>query len=166
MIGVVALSILVYDQTKSVAPTAGFFLAARFLPALLATGLTAQLDRYGIRRTLPSLYALEALIFLSLAFLAGGDRFVLAPVLALAAVDGTLAITGRGLTRGAIGVLLQPQDLLTEGNALLNLGFAASSVFGAALGGALIAAFGVSAALLVDAASFAVIAVTLLAARE
>ena len=43
----------------------------------------------------------------------------------------------------------------------MNLGFAASSVFGAAIGGALIAAFGVSAALLVDAASFLVIAVLL-----
>ena len=41
----------------------------------------------------------------------------------------------------------------------MNLGFAGSSVFGAAIGGALIAAFGISAALLVDAASFLVIAV-------
>src|SRR4051812_37769817 len=31
-IGVIALSILVYDQTGSVAPTAGFFLFAKFLP--------------------------------------------------------------------------------------------------------------------------------------
>ena len=143
-IGVIALSILVYDQTESVAPTAGFFLFARFLPALLATGLTAQLDRYGLRRTLPSLYVVEALIFVILAFLADGDRFFLPLVLALGAVDGTLAITGRGLTRGAVAVLLQPKDLLTEGNALMNLGFAASSVFGAALAGGLIAAFGVS----------------------
>ena len=37
-IGVIALSILVYDQTEAVAPTAGFFLFAKFLPALLATG--------------------------------------------------------------------------------------------------------------------------------
>jgi MFS family permease len=48
----------------------------------------------------------------------------------------------------------------------MNLGFAASSVFGAALAGALIAAFGVSVALLVDAASFTVIAVVLVAARD
>jgi MFS family permease len=165
-IGVIALSILVYDQTESVAPTAGFFLFAKFLPALLATGLTAQLDRYGLRRTLPALYGVEGLIFVVLAFLADGDRFFLPLVLALGAVDGTLAITGRGLTRGAVGVLLQPKELLTEGNALMNLGFAFSSVFGAALAGALIAAFGVSAALLVDAASFTVIAILLLVARD
>jgi hypothetical protein len=165
-IGVVALSILVYDQTESVAPTAGFFLFAKFLPALLATGLTAQLDRYGLRRTLPTLYAAEAVVFMILAFLADGDRFVLPLVLFLGAIDGTLAITGRGLTRGAVAVLLQPRGLLTEGNALMNLGFAASSVFGAALAGVLIAVFGLSAALLVDAASFALIAAVLAVARD
>ena len=61
-IGVIALSILVYDRTEAVAPTAGFFLVAKFLPALLATGLTAQLDRFALRRTLPALYVLEALV--------------------------------------------------------------------------------------------------------
>lgn len=165
-IGVVALSVLVYDRTESVAPTAGFFLVAKFLPALLATGLTAHLDRYGLRRTLPALYATEALVFAVLAFLATGDRFFLPLVLVLGALDGTLAITGRGLTRGAVAVLLQPKELLTEGNALMNLGFAASSVFGAALAGGLISAFGLSAALLVDAASFLAIAAVLLVARD
>jgi predicted MFS family arabinose efflux permease len=165
-IGVVALAILVYDQTESVAPTAGFFLIAKFLPALFATGLTAHLDRFGLRKTLPALYGVEALVFSILAFLADGDRFLLPLVLLLAAIDGTLAITGRGLTRGAVAVLLQPKDLLSEGNALMNLGFAVSSVFGAALAGALIAAFGVSVALLVDAASFAAIALVLAVAHD
>jgi MFS family permease len=161
-IGVVALSILVYDQTEAVAPTAGFFLIAKFLPALLATVLTAHLDRFGLRRTLPALYGIEAVVFALLAFLAADDRFFLPLVLLLGAIDGTLAITGRGLTRGAVAVLLQPRDLLSEGNALMNLGFAASSVFGAALAGLLISAFGVSVALLVDAASFLAIAAILL----
>jgi predicted MFS family arabinose efflux permease len=165
-IGVVALSILVYDRTEAVAPTAGFFLIAKFLPALLATGLTAHLDRFGLRKTLPALYGIEAVVFSLLALLASGDRFFLPLVLLLGAIDGTLAITGRGLTRGAVGVLLLPKDLLSEGNALMNLGFAVSSVFGAALAGLLIAVFGLSAALLVDAASFAVIAVVLLVARD
>ena len=44
---------------------------------------------------------------------------------------------------------------------MLNVGFAAASVGGAALGGLLVNLFGVSTALLVDAASFAVIAVVL-----
>ena len=165
-IGVVALSILVYDRTESVAPTAGFFLVAKFLPALLATGLTAHLDRFDLRKTLTALYAVEALAFAALAFLADGDRFFLPLVLALGLLDGTLAITGRGLTRGAVGVLLKPKDLISEGNALMNLGFAAASVFGAALAGGLIALWGVSVALLVDAASFAVIAIIIAAAKD
>ena len=164
-IGVVALAVLVFDRTESVAPTAGFFLVAKFFPALFATGLTAHLDRLPLRRTLPAIYALEAVVFGALALLADGDRFVLALVLVLGLIDGTLAITGRGLTRGAVGALLQPRELIAEGNALMNLGFAASSVFGAALAGGLIAAFGLSVALLVDAASFLVIAIVLAAIR-
>src|SRR3954452_18585091 len=62
-IGVVALAVLVFDRTQEVAPTAAFFLVAKFLPALFATGLTAQLDQLPLRRTLPALYAVEALIF-------------------------------------------------------------------------------------------------------
>jgi predicted MFS family arabinose efflux permease len=165
-IGVVALSILVYDRTNAVAPTAGFFLVAKFLPALFATGLTAHLDRFSLRRTLPTLYGLEALVFAALAFLADGDRFFLPLVLLLGAIDGTLAITGRGLTRGAVATLLQPKGMISEGNALMNLGFAASSVFGAAAAGGLIAVFGLSVALLVDAASFLAIALVLLAAKD
>jgi predicted MFS family arabinose efflux permease len=158
--------VLVFDRTQDVAPTAGFFLVAKFLPALLATGLTARLDQLALRRTLPAIYAAEALVFGALALLAADDRFVLALVLVLAALDGTLAITGRGLTRGAVAATLQPKGLIAEGNALMNLGFAASSVFGAALAGALIAAFGLSAALLVDAASFLLIAGWLASSRD
>jgi Transmembrane secretion effector len=165
-IGVIALSILVFDRTNAVAPTAGFFVVARFLPALFATGLTAHLDRFSLRRTLPALYLLEACAFAVLAFLAEGDNFFLPLVLALGAVDGTLAITGRGLTRGAVAALLQPKDLISEGNALMNLGFAAASVFGAALAGGLIAVFGLPAALLVDAASFVLIALVLVLAKD
>jgi predicted MFS family arabinose efflux permease len=165
-IGVVALAVLVFDQTEAVAPTAGFFLVAKFLPALFATGLTAHLDRLPLRRTLPAIYMLEAAVFGALALLADESRFVLALVLALGFVDGTLAITGRGLTRGAVGALLQPRKLIREGNALMNLGFAVSSVFGAAIAGGLITAFGVAAALAVDAASFAAIALVLALSRD
>ena len=76
---------------------------------------------------------------------------------------GTLAITGRGLTRGAVAAVLQPAGLLREGNAMMNVGFAVASVGGAALAGLLIAAVGVATALFVDAASFLVIAALLAA---
>ncbi len=157
-VGVVALAVLVYDSTKEVAPTAAFFIAAKFLPALLAPALTARLDQNSLRRTLPAIYAFEAAVFAVLALIADRD-FVLLPVLALALVDGSLAITGRGLTRGAVAAVLQPAGLLKEGNALLNIGFAVAAVGGAGLAGLLIGTVGLPTALYVDAASFLIIAV-------
>ncbi len=127
-VGMVALALLVFDRTHEVAPTAGFFLIAKFLPAFFATGLTAQLDRRSLRWTLPGIYCVEAVAFAALGFLAGGGRFVLSLVLVLGFVDGTLAITGRGLTRGAVAAVLQKRNLIGEGNALMNLGFAVASV--------------------------------------
>jgi MFS family permease len=163
-VGVVALAVLVFDRTDAVAPTAAFFFAAKFLPALLAPALTARCDQTALRRVLPALYVLEALVFALLALIAHND-FLLVPVLALGLLDGTLALTGRSLTRGAVASTLQPADLLKEGNALMNVGFAVSSVGGAALGGLLIAELGISTALLVDAASFLAIAILMASTR-
>jgi MFS family permease len=163
-IGIVALAVLVYDRTGAVAPTAAFFFAAKFLPALLAPVLTARLDQVAVRRSLPALYVLEALVFAALALIAHGD-FVLALVLALGLLDGALALTGRALTRGAVAGILQPAGLLREGNALLNVGFAFSTVGGSALGGVLISELGISTALLVDAWSFLAIALLLALTR-
>ena len=157
-VGIVALAVLVYNSTEAVAPTAAFFIAAKFLPAIVAPALTARLDQIALRRSLPALYVLEAIVFTALALIADGT-FVLVLVLALGLLDGALAITGRGLTRGAVAGVLQPVGRLKEGNALMNIGFAISSVGGAALAGLLIAEFGVATALYVDAASFLTIAV-------
>lgn len=165
-VGIVALALLVFDRTDAVAPTAGFFLIAKFLPAFFATGLIAHVDRRPLRRALPALYALEALVFAALGYLAENGRFLLPAVLVLGFVDGTLAITGRGLTRGAVATVLQPRALIGEGNALMNFGFAVASVGGAALAGGLIAAFGLPVALFLDAASFLVIAVLLATSRR
>jgi MFS family permease len=159
-VGIVALAILVYDRTQAVAPTAAFFIAAKFLPALLAPALTARLDQMAVRRSLPAIYLFEAAVFAALALVASGD-FFLPLVLALGLLDGALAITGRSLTRGAVASVLQPTGLLKEGNALMNIGFAVASVGGAALAGLLISEFGVATALLFDAASFLAIAIIL-----
>ena len=164
-VGIVALAVLVYDRTGDVAPTAAFFLAAKFLPALVAPALTARLDQVALRRSLPALYLAEAVTFAVLALIADGT-FFLALVLVLGLLDGALAITGRSLTRGAVATVLQPAGLLKEGNALMNIGFAIASVGGAALAGLLIAEFGVATALLVDAASFLAIAIILAATRD
>jgi hypothetical protein len=144
-VGVVALAVLVYDRTGAVAPTAAIFIAAKFLPALIAPLLTARVDQLALRRVLPVIYVLEAAAFAALGLIAASE-FLLALVLALALVDGTLAITGRGLTRGAVAAVLQPVALLREGNAMMNVG-----------------TVGLATALYVDAASFLVIAALLAA---
>ena len=87
-------------------------------------------------------------------------------MLVLALVDGILMLTARGLSRGAVNAILQPAGELRAGNALLNIGFAVSSIGGAALGGLLVDSFGVGTALAVDAASFAVIAMLMATCRH
>ncbi len=70
-VGIVALAVLVYDRTEAVAPTAAFFLTAKFLPALIAPALTARFDQVALRKSLPGLYVVEALAFAALALVAG-----------------------------------------------------------------------------------------------
>ena len=162
-VGLVALAVLVYRETSDPLATTALFMAAQFLPAFLAPMLTARTDQQSLRVVLPAIYAAEAVVFVLLALFAA--TFSLVAVLVLALVDGILMLTARGLSRGAVNAVLQPRGLLREGNGLLNVGFAAASVGGAALGGLLVKAFGVETALLVDAASFAVIAVVLATCR-
>ena len=162
--GVIALALLVYEQTGTAIATAALFTAAKFIPAFLAPGLTARLDQLDLRRTLGAIYLAEGLVFGALAIVADG-RYVLAVVLVLALVDGTLAVTARALTRGAVGTLMQPQGLLKEANGLLNVGFATASVGGAALAGLIIAQWSLSLALAADAVSFVIIALVLARTR-
>jgi MFS family permease len=163
-IGVVALALLVYEETGEAAATAALFIAGKFIPAFIAPGLTARVDQLDLRRVLSGIYLVEAVVFGVLAWLADG-RQLLALVFVLAFVDGTLAVTARALTRGAIGTLLQPIGLLKEANGLLNVGFAVASVGGAALAGLLISQWSISLALAADAFSFLAIAIVFLGTR-
>jgi predicted MFS family arabinose efflux permease len=149
----------VYGETRDPLATTALFIAAQFLPAFFSPILTAHVDQRRLRTVLPLIYGTEAVLFAVLALLA--SSFLLVAVLVLALLDGVLMLTARGLSRGAVNTVLQPRGLLREGNGLLNMGFAAASVGGAALGGLLVDLFGIEAALLVDAGSFAVIAVVL-----
>jgi len=155
---VVALAVLVLDQTGSALATAGFFFAAKFLPAFAAPPLTAATDRVAPRAALSGLYAAESLLFAALAFLAS-SAFSLPVILLLAFADGTFALTARALSRATTSALLGPR--LREGNAVLNVAFAVSTAAGPAVAGILVATVGVSATLAVDAASFAVVALIL-----
>ncbi len=154
--GIIALSVLVFDRTDSALATAALFLGTRFLPALFAPILVTRAERPPPRFALPVIYCAEAAVFAFLALLAG--HFSLAAVVALAAVDGALALTGRALTRAVVATALEPTGELRAGNAVLNVAFTGGAAIGPALAGLVVAGFGVQSALLLDAVSFYVVA--------
>lgn len=158
-LGVVALAILVLDQTGRVMAPVALFVAARLVPAFVSPVLTAKLDRQAIGRSLPRLYVGEAIAFGLLALFA--EHFWLPIVLLLALIDGVIAVTARGITRGAVAGLLAPAGMLREGNAVVNVGFAAASAAGPAAGGLIVAGWGPGTALLIDAVSFLVVGLML-----
>ncbi len=160
--GIIALSLLVFDRTDSALATAGLFLGTRFLPALLAPILVARAERPPPRFALPVIYCGEAAAFGALALLA--DHFSLAAVIVVATIDGALALAGRALTRAVVAAQLEPTGELRAGNALLNVAFTGGAALGPALAGLVVAGFGVQTALLLDAASFYAIAWILLTA--
>jgi len=161
--GIVALSVLVFDRTGSALATAALFIGTRFLPALAAPILVARVEQPPPRFALPVIYCGEAAAFGALALLAGKD-FALAGVIVLAAVDGALALTGRALTRAVVAALLEPAGELRAGNAVLNVAFTGGAAIGPGLAGLVVAGFSVQTALLLDAASFYAIAWILLTA--
>src|SRR4051794_31882171 len=161
--GIVALSVLVFDRTGSAVATAALFLGTRFLPALITPVLVAKIEQPPPRFALPVLYCGEAAAFGGLALLAGGD-FALALVVLLATIDGTLALTARSLTRAVVAALLEPAGELRSGNAVLNVAFTGGAAIGPGVAGLVVAGFGVQTALLLDAVSFYAIAWILLTA--
>ena len=75
-------------------------------------------------------------------------------MVALAAVDGALALAARALTRAVAATLLEPTGELRAGNAILNVAFTGGAAVGPAIAGLVVAGFGVQSALLLDAVSF------------
>ena len=162
-LGIVALSVLVFEQTDSALATALLFIGTGFLPALLTPVMVARLERPPPRFVLPTIYAGEAAAFGALALLAG--NFSLPAVVVVATIDGALALTARTLTRAVSAAMLEPEGELRAGNAILNVAFTGGAAVGPALAGAVVAALGVQSALLFDAVSFYLIACILLTAR-
>src|SRR3954465_7289579 len=161
--GTVALSLLVFDHTHSALATTALWLCTLLVPAFVGPAATAQLDRLGVRRVLPTLYLAEAAIFAALALLTSSPWLPL--VLVLAAADGILALVGRALTPGAVAATLKPDGELEAGNTLLNVSFSLSFAIGPAIGGLVIAAWGVAAGRWVSAGIFAAMTVTLATSR-
>ena len=164
-LGDIALAVLVFDQTGNAIATALLFVGTRFVPALVAPAIVTRVEVLRPRLSLPLLYGADAVVFALLALIAS-QHFSLALVVALGAVDGTLALAARALTRSTSAALLAPAGLLRRGNALFNIGFTAAGALGPAIAGLVVANAGVSAALWADAASFALVAVMLAGARS
>jgi MFS family permease len=159
----IALAVLVYDHTGDALATTALFISTKFLPSLLVPALAAHVERIPVGRTLGALYVAEALTFGALAL--STYAFALVVVCLLAFVDGTLAATGRAVTRAASVALLEPAGVLREGNAALNVGFATMNIAGPALAGVLVAAGGPPVALGLASAVFLGLAAMLLATR-
>jgi MFS family permease len=155
-LGIIALAVLVFDRTDSALATTALFLGTRFVPALLSPLFVVRVERTPPRFALAGIYCIEAAAFGVLALMV--DHFSLAAVVAVATVDGTLALMGRSLTRSVVAALLEPTGELRSGNAILNMGFTAGAAVGPAVGGLVVASSGTQEALLLDALSFFVIA--------
>jgi MFS family permease len=140
--GIVALSVLVYEETHSPYATAALFFGTRFLPAIFAPLLVTRVEKPPPRLVLPIIYCLETAAFGALALLV--SNFSLAAVIVVATIDGALALAGRALTRASVVTMLSDPGELRAGNA--------------ALAGLVVAALGLQAALFANAASFYLVA--------
>lgn len=160
--GIVALSVLVLEQTGSALATTLLFLGNFFFPALLTPLVVARVERPPPRFVLPAIYAGEAIAFGALALLA--DYFSLTAIVVVATIDGVLALSARALTRAVAVSMLRPTGELRAGNAILNVAFTGGAAVGPALAGGVVAAVGVQSALLLDAVSFYLVAWILLTA--
>jgi MFS family permease len=160
-LGIIALAVLVFDRTGSAIATTALFLGTRFVPALATPACVARVERTPPRFSLALIYTAEAAAFGVLALLV--DHFSVVLVVAVATIDGTLALMGRSLTRAVVAALLKSEGELRSGNAILNLGFTTGAAAGPALGGLVVAGFGLQSALLLDALSFLVIAAVMFA---
>ena len=146
----VALALLVLNKTGSVAWTTAYFILAKGLPAVVAPAITAALDRHALAR-LEWLYGGLAVLTAAMCALP-----VPAALLPLAALAASCALPARSLTRAQVARRLTNSGLLREGNAVMNIAFAAAATVGAAAGGALVALVGYRAALVAGAIAAAV----------
>jgi hypothetical protein len=172
-IGLVALSLAVFDHTHSALAVAALLFAWQALPAFVVPAVVARVEASDRHSELSALYFIEAVATAALAVLLW--QFWLPSVLLLAAIDGTAALaasallradvarTGRDeLTRRRDGSAPEDENIdpiageeaEQKANAALNIAFSTSFVAGPVIGGVVVAAAGASAALFIDVASF------------
>ncbi len=180
--GTVALSVSIYDHTRSAVAVTALFVA-RFAPALAVPALVARVEASPRRGRLSAIYALEAAFTAALAGLVW--QFWLPGVLVLVALDGAGALAASALLRteaarpepneaasaeatAPVSAPPPPEALLGGGdpepelpapeahgaNALLNVALSISVVVGPTLAALAVRGVGAPLALAIDAASF------------
>jgi MFS family permease len=169
-IGIVALLAVVYDRTGSAVAVSALLLAWQALPAFAVPALVARLEASRHGRELTALYLFEAVTTAALAVMV--SHFWLPAVLVLAALDGTAALAANALLRAGLARAAaessaqeRSEELEQEANAALNIAFSITFVAGPAVGGAIVAAAGAPAALVVDVGSFLICGLALLDLR-
>ena len=138
---------------------------AKFAPVLLfgiAGGVIA--DRGDRKRTLLGAQIMLCLVACTLATLTFTDLISIWAIYGLAFLDGAFFSVAQP-TRQAIIPNLVPREALPGAATMGNLGFHAGAVTGPALGGLVIGLFGPGVAYVVDACSFAVVAIAVVLIR-
>jgi len=179
-VGLVALSLAVFDHTHSALAVAALLFAWQALPAFLVPAVVARVEASARRSELSGLYFFEAVATATLAVLLW--HFWLPAVLLLAALDGTAALAANALLRAEVarvardqvqahpGSATRPGESLEDesqeaerrANAALNVAFSIAFVAGPVIGGAVTAAAGAPAALFIDVGSFLICGALLL----
>ena len=171
-LGLVALSLAVFDHTHSAFAVAALLFAWQALPALLGSTVVARVEASARRSELSGLYVFEAVATAALAVLLW--HFWLPAVLLLAVLDGTAALAARALLRAEVARVARDQvngqragaegsvesleadvqEAERKANAALNVASSVAFVAGPVVGGVVVAAVGGPAALFVDVGSF------------
>jgi hypothetical protein len=179
-VGLVALSLAVFDRTHSPLAVAALLFAWQALPAFLVPAVVARVEASARKSELSGLYVFEAVTTAALAVLLW--HFWLPAVLLLAALDGTAALAANALLRAEVArvgrdqITGQPdgptgsdesleaarQEAERKANAALNVAFSVAFVAGPVIGGAVVAAADAPAALFIDVGSFLICGALLL----
>jgi Major Facilitator Superfamily len=171
-VGLVALSLAVFDHTHNAFAVAALLFAWQAVPALLASVVVARVEASARHGGLSTLYVFEAVVTAALAVFLW--HFWLPAILLLAALDGTAALAASALLRAQIAKVardqvdgqsadaagspesfeVHAQEAERKANAALNVASSAAFVAGPVFGGIVVAAVGSVTALFVDVGSF------------
>jgi MFS family permease len=157
-LSLVALMLLVADRAGDALAVALLLLVGDFAPALFGPLTGALSDRFDLRRVMIVAELVQGGLILGIA-LSLPPLPVLLVLVALRAVAGQVFLPA---SRAAVPALVSDRDL-PAANAMLGFGANAGEVLGPLVAAALVGVIGVPGVLMVDAASFGLSALLLLA---